>query len=440
MSDNNGKERIGVYVCHCGTNISHTVDVEAVSEYARTLPGVVQVREYKYMCSDPGQDLIKKDIEEDKLTRVVVSSCSPLMHEETFRNACEDAGLNRFLFQMSNIREQCSWVHSDRAKATAKAKRLIAAAVRRVQHHKSMEVREAPVHRDTLVVGAGIAGIEAALKIAESGKKVYLVEKEPSIGGHMAKFDKTFPTLDCAACILTPKMVQVGQHPNIELLTYSEVEEVSGYIGNFKAKIRRKARYVDEDKCTGCGQCIERCPVRFEPEGNGQLSHSGGVVVDVEVSVDFKTVVDRAVELHKHERAPLNSILQDVNIDLGYLPEEVLRYVSKRIMVQLATVYHGATFYKAFSLTPRGEHIIKVCMGTACHVRGASRVLSALENRLEINAGETTSDFKFTLETVNCLGACAMGPVLLADGEYVTVMPGDVERLVDNLLEEPVKV
>jgi len=257
--------RIGVYVCHCGTNISHTVDVAAVVEYARTLPDVVAVREYKYMCSEPGQDLIKQDIEEQNLTRVVVSSCSPLMHEETFRNACEDAGLNRFLFQMSNIREQCSWVHSDRQKATEKAKRLIAAAVRRVHHHESMEQREAPVHPDALVVGAGIAGIEAALKLAEAGRKVYLVAKEPSIGGHMAQFDKTFPTLDCAACILTPRMVQVGQHPNIELMTYSEVEDLSGYIGNFKVKVRQHARYVTKD-CTGCGECVDLCPCEHPNE------------------------------------------------------------------------------------------------------------------------------------------------------------------------------
>jgi len=245
MNGDNGKVRIGVYICHCGTNISQTVDVEAVAEYARTLPNVVVVKEYKYMCSDPGQDLIKKDIEENKLTRVVVSSCSPLMHEGTFRNACEDAGLNRFLFQMSNIREQCSWVHPDRKMATEKAKRLVAAAVRRVRYHKPMEQREVAVRRETVVVGAGIAGIEAALRIADSGKKVYLVDKEPSVGGHMAKFDKTFPTLDCAACILTPKMVSVGQHPNIELLTYSQLEDVSGYVGNFKVKVRRKARYID---------------------------------------------------------------------------------------------------------------------------------------------------------------------------------------------------
>ena len=259
------EHRIGVYICHCGTNISHTVDVEAVARYAETLPDVVIVREYKYMCSEPGQELIRKDIDEHRLTRVVVSSCSPLMHEETFRNVCEDAGLNRFLFQMSNIREQCSWVHSDRQRATEKARRLIAAAVRRVHHHGALQQREAPVNPNALVIGAGIAGIEAALKIAEAGRKVYLVEKEPSIGGHMAQFDKTFPTLDCAACILTPRMVQVGQHRNIELMTWSELEEVSGYIGNFKAKVRRKARYVTKD-CTGCGECATVCPCEHPNE------------------------------------------------------------------------------------------------------------------------------------------------------------------------------
>ncbi len=174
--------------------------------------------EYKYMCSDPGQEIIRRDIEEHRLTRVVVASCSPLMHETTFRKACDEAGLNPFLFQMANIREHCSWVHTNRQQATAKAKRLVTAAVQRVRHHLPLEEREVPVRPETLIVGGGIAGIEAALRIADSGKKVYLVEKQPSIGGHMAKFDKTFPTLDCAACILTPKMVSVGQHPNIELL------------------------------------------------------------------------------------------------------------------------------------------------------------------------------------------------------------------------------
>ncbi|HLA40767.1 MAG TPA: FAD-dependent oxidoreductase [Candidatus Glassbacteria bacterium] len=281
-------EKIGVYICHCGTNIARTVDVIAVAEYARTLPEVSVVREYKYMCSDPGQEMIKKDIAADGLTRVVVSSCSPLMHENTFRNTVEDAGLNRFLFQMSNIREQCSWVHGDRARATEKAKRMVAGAVHRVKWHRELTGRRVPVEQSAMVVGAGIAGIEAALKMADAGKKVYLVEKEPSIGGHMAMFDKTFPTLDCAACILTPKMVSVGQHHNIELLTWSEVDEVSGYVGNFKVKVRRKARYVDEEKCTGCGSCLERCPVKFHPLENGHPR-------PVEMTPEMQRRVDRII-------------------------------------------------------------------------------------------------------------------------------------------------
>ncbi len=435
----NENERIGVYICHCGTNISHTVDVATVAEYARGLPGVVVVREYKYMCSDPGQDLIKQDIAADNLTRVVVSSCSPLMHEETFRNACEDAGLNRFLFQMSNIREQCSWVHADRAKATAKAKRLVAAAVRRVGRHSPMEVRTAPVRPEAMVVGAGIAGIEAALKLADAGKKVYLIEKSPAIGGHMAQFDKTFPTLDCAACILTPKMVQVGQHPNIEMLTYSEVEEVNGYVGNFKTRVRRKARYVDEDKCTGCGQCVQRCPVQFKAfDPNGGPNGGNGKRHEPEpLDPDITAAVDITIDRHSHERGPLVSVLQDVNAVFGYLPPEVLRYVSRKLGRPLATVYHVATFYTTFSLTPRGEHIIKVCVGTACHVRGAARILEALESRLELHAGQTSEDLQFTLETVNCLGACAMGPVIVVDGEHVTVAPKDINELIDRVVDAP---
>lgn len=429
------EQRIGVYVCHCGTNISHTIDVETVAKFAETLPDVVIVREYKYMCSKPGQELIRQDIDEYNLTRVVVSSCSPLMHEETFRNTCEDAGLNRFLFQMSNIREQCSWVHGDRKKATEKAKRLIAAAVKRVHHHGALEQRHAPVNPNALVIGGGIAGIEAALKIAEAGRKVYLVEKEPSIGGHMAKFDKTFPTLDCAACILTPKMVQVGQHPNIEMMAYSEVTEVSGYVGNFKATIRHKPRFVDETKCTGCGQCVERCPVQFRPVDGHPVRRPEDLL-----SAEMKIQADTALDEHRHERNPVVTVLQDINQLFGYLPPPVLKYVSARLKVPLSEVYHVATFYTAFSLVPRGEHIIKVCMGTACHVRGAQRILEAMENRLEITAGQTTKDMKFTLETVNCLGACAMGPVVVVDKEYVTVIPKDVNRLVDRIVHEPVPV
>lgn len=253
-------ERVGVYVCHCGVNISATVDVERVREFAAGQPDVAVARDYRFMCSDPGQEMIRYDIQEHGLTRVVVAACSPQMHELTFRGACEAGGLNRYLFQMANIREQCAWVHSDREKATTKAIGLVNAAVRRVVHQKPLTPLRSPIHPDTLVVGGGIAGIQAALEIAESGNRVYLVERDSTIGGKMAKFDKTFPTLDCAACILTPKMVSVGHRKNIDLMTMSEVESVSGFIGNFKVRVRKKARYVDS-KCTSCGECVKVCPV-----------------------------------------------------------------------------------------------------------------------------------------------------------------------------------
>ena len=260
------KVRIGVYICHCGSNIAGIVNTKEVAEFAQGLPSVVIAKDYIYMCSDPGQNMIKEDIKQLGLNRVVVASCSPTLHEHTFRQACQDAGLNPYLFGMANIREHCSWITEDPKLATEKAKALVSAAVRRVFYQEPLEVREVPVTPSVLVVGGGIAGIQAALEIANAGYKVYLVEREPSIGGHMAQFDKTFPTLDCASCIFTPLLSAVGQHPNIELMTYSEVEEVSGYIGNFKAKIRKKARYVDEDKCTGCGECFNNCPVRYIPQ------------------------------------------------------------------------------------------------------------------------------------------------------------------------------
>ncbi len=268
MSKGNGgsEPRIGVYICHCGINIASKVDVTEVVKFASTLPHVAVAREYKFMCSDPGQVTIKDDVRDHGVDRVVVASCSPLMHEPTFRRALGDAGKNPFFFQMANIREHVSWVTRDPEKATRKAMALVAGAVYRVAGHEALEVRKVDVHPDVMVVGAGIAGIQAALTLADSGKNVYLVERESSIGGHMAKFDKTFPTLDCSACILTPKMVQVDKHPGINLMTYSEVEEVSGYVGNFKVRIRHKSRYVDTTKCTGCGACWEACPAKMIPE------------------------------------------------------------------------------------------------------------------------------------------------------------------------------
>ena len=254
-------EKVGVYVCHCGSNIAGKVDVEHVAKWAsENVDDVVVARDYKFMCSDLGQKLIEDDIRKEGLTRVVVAACSPHLHEKTFRRACSNAGLNPYLMEMTNIREHCSWVHKDRAAATEKAKALVSAAAERVKWQKPLEPMYVDVNPATLVVGGGIAGLQATLELADAGYPVYLVERQPSIGGHMAQFDKTFPTLDCSACILTPKMSEAGQHENVTLLTYSELEEVSGSVGNFKVKVRRKARKVDYDKCTGCGVCVEKCP------------------------------------------------------------------------------------------------------------------------------------------------------------------------------------
>jgi len=285
--------RIGVYICHCGSNIAGTVDVAAVTEFTRTLDAVSLARNYVFMCSDPGQELIKQDIRELGLNRIVIAACSPTMHEATFRRVLEEAGINPYLVEIANIREHCSWVTEDKHLATEKAKALVSAAVRRVYYHQPLETRKVPFSPDTLVVGGGIAGIQAALEIAESGHKVYLVEKEPSIGGHMIQLDKTFPTLDCSSCILTPKMTQAGSHRYIELMSYSEVMEISGYIGNFKAKIRKKARYVDADKCNGCGLCQEKCPQKAASEFDAGLGKRKAIYTPFAQAVPNTPVIDR---------------------------------------------------------------------------------------------------------------------------------------------------
>jgi len=285
------ERRIGVYICHCGTNIAATVNVKELVEFAASLRGVVVARDYMFMCSDPGQELIKNDIREYKLNRVVVASCSPLLHERTFRRVCRDGGLNPYLFEMANIREHCSWVHEDGA--TEKAKGLVRAAVAKVYYLEPLESMEVSINPNTLVVGGGIAGIQAALDIANAGYKVYLVEREPSIGGHMIQLDKTFPTLDCSACILTPKMSDAGSHPNIELLTYSEVERVSGYIGNFKVSIRKKARYVDEEKCNGCGVCQEKCPWKVDSEFDAGLGKRKAIYTPFPQAVPNIPIIDK---------------------------------------------------------------------------------------------------------------------------------------------------
>ena len=258
-------QRIGVFVCWCGSNIAATVDVKAVAEALGKEPGVVFFEDYQYMCSEEGQNKIKNAIKDYALTGAVICSCSPRMHENTFRKAAAAAGINSFMVEIANIREQCSWIHKDKVSATEKAIVLGRAAIAKLHLNAPLTAGESPVVKRALVIGGGIAGIQTALDIADAGFEVDIVEKKPTIGGKMSQIDKTFPTLDCAACILTPKMVDVAQSEKIRIFAYSEVEAVKGFVGNFNVSIRKKARYVDEVKCTGCGLCTEKCPQKKVP-------------------------------------------------------------------------------------------------------------------------------------------------------------------------------
>ena len=286
-------KRIGVFVCHCGINIAETVDVKRVAEEVLKMPGVAYTQDYIYMCSDPGQALVREKIKEEKLDAVIIAACSPNLHESTFRKAAEEAGLNPWQCEIANIREQCSWIHSNREKATEKAIKIVGTLVGKSRLNESLEPIPVSIKKKALVIGGGIAGIQAALDIADSGYKVILVEKTSSIGGHMAQLSETFPTLDCSQCILTPKMVAAGKHPNIELMTYSEIEEVSGYVGNFDVKIRRKASFVDWDRCTGCGLCMEKCPAKVPSIFDRELPTHGAIYVPFPQAVPNKPVIDK---------------------------------------------------------------------------------------------------------------------------------------------------
>ena len=295
-------QKIGVFVCHCGSNIAATVDVAKVAQMALKEPGVCHAEDYPYMCSEAGQSRIAAAIEEKGLTGIVVCSCSPRMHEATFRKAAERCGLNPYMVEIANLREHCSWIHKDMTQATEKAVILMRAAVAKVHLNTPLQAGESAVTKRALVIGGGIAGIQTAIDIADAGYKVDIVEKTPSIGGRMSQLDKTFPTLDCSACILTPKMVEAAAHENITIHTYSEVEKVSGFVGNFTVDIRKKARMVDMTKCTGCGVCQEKCPSRKTPnEFNRGLNTRSAIytpfaqaipnvpVIDTESCIKFKT-------------------------------------------------------------------------------------------------------------------------------------------------------
>jgi heterodisulfide reductase subunit A len=286
--------RIGVFVCHCGENISSTVDCGKVAETTGKLRHVAFSTDYKYMCSDPGQTLIKDAIAEHKLTGVVVAACSPRMHEPTFRKACAEAGLNPFLCEMANLREHCSWVHEKNDLTTNKATDIVRTLVEKVKLNSALQPIRVPVTKTALVIGGGIAGIQSALDIANTGHKVVMVERSPSIGGHMSQLSETFPTLDCSQCILTPRMVEVAQHPNITLYTYAEVESVEGFIGNFKVKIRKKSKSLDEKVCTGCGLCTTKCPQKKIPNEFEQgMGMRPAIYVPFPQAVPNKPVIDR---------------------------------------------------------------------------------------------------------------------------------------------------
>ncbi|OYT50655.1 disulfide reductase [Candidatus Bathyarchaeota archaeon ex4484_135] len=324
-----GEVRIGVYICHCGTNIAGVVDVEEVRKYVEGLPGVVLAKTYPYMCSDPGQNLIKEDIEKGLIDRVVVAACSPRLHEPTFRRVLREAGLNPYLLEMANIREQCSWVHMrEPKKATEKAKDIIRMTVAKARLLSPLQPVEVPARQEVLVIGGGIAGITAALDLANAGFRVYLVERAPSIGGHMAQLDKTFPTMDCSQCILTPRMVDVARHPNVQLFTNSEVVGVEGFAGNFKVKVLKKPYYVDLDKCTGCGLCVDFCPIEVPSEFDVGMAPRKAIYIPFPQAIPHVAVIDpeHCLYFMKKKCMVCEEVCQELAagaIDFSQQPEEV---------------------------------------------------------------------------------------------------------------------
>jgi len=375
MSEN---PRIGVFVCHCGLNIAGVVDIEAVTEYARTLPNVVYAVHNRYTCSDPGQEEIRKAVKDYNLNRVVVAACSPRMHEFTFRRTVAEAGLNPYLFEMANIREHCSWCHPSKPEeATLKAKEIVKVAVAKARLLGPLTPIEVPVTNKALVLGGGIAGINAALDLAEMGFKVYLVEKKESIGGHMAQLDKTFPTLDCSICIEGPKMVDVSRHPNIDILSYADVISVEGYVGNFKVKVRKNPRYVIEENCTGCGECRDVCPIEYPNEWdmNMGVRKTISVPFDQAVPLIYRINMDYCIECYKC----VDACGARQALDLSQKPKEVELEVGAIIVATGYDVYqpddgnvYGYGRYSNVITSLEFERLILAAGPTAGHVIRAS--------------------------------------------------------------------
>ncbi len=389
-----GELRIGVFICHCGLNIAGVLDIKELVEFAKNLPDVFFVKENRYTCADPGQEEIRKAIEEHKLNRVVVAACSPRMHEPTFRRTVSEAGLNPFLFEMANIREFSSWCHpSTPDKATEKAKELIRMAVAKARFLRPLETLEVPVTNKALVVGGGIAGMNAALDLAEMGFKVYLLEKGESIGGHMAQLDKTFPTLDCSICIEGPKMVDVGRHPNIEIMSFADLLSVSGFVGNFKVKIRKNPRYVIAENCTGCGECRDVCPIEYPNEWDMNLGVRKAVSIPFDQAVPLIYTINKDYCIECYKCVDACGARQAINFEQE--PEEI------ELEVGAIVVSTGYDIYFPYDdpLYGYGEY---------------SNVLTSLEfERLILAAGPTggkvlrASDGKkpHTVAFIQCVGS-----------------------------------
>jgi len=341
-------------------------------------------------------------------------------------------GLNPYLLEMANIREHCSWVHTDRREATEKAKDLVRFLVEKVKRNTPLQEIEVPVTQRVMVIGAGIAGIQAALDVAEAGYEVALVERKPSIGGYMAMLDETFPTLDCSQCILTPRMVEVMQSDKITLHSYTEVEQVAGYVGNFEVKLRKKPRSVDMDKCTGCGDCWNNCMSR------NKISVPTAPTDREAPAADVKEKVDAILAKYTDRGGMLIGALQDIQTEFNYLHQGALMHMAAAADIPLSRLYAVARFYHGFSLEPRGKFIIRVCLGTACHLKGGGVIADAVGRELGIEHGETTKDMRFTLERVNCLGACALAPVVTVNNKYYGKMTvSKMKQLIEQCAEKP---